>query len=524
MTTHKCSQETSVNSNAVDIFIIGGGVNGCGIARDAAGRGLSVCLAEQGDLAQGTSSVSSKLFHGGLRYLEYYEFSLVRKALKEREVLLSAMPHISYPMRFIMPHHKGLRAKWLIRMGLFLYDHLGKRKWLAGSSQINMRKHIAGTTLKSSYTHGFEYSDCWVHDSRLVVLNAKDAALRGAKIMTRTKVINAQRDNNQWIITTLDVNTQKEQQFRAKKLVNASGPWIQNVISDQIKVPTKHKVRLVRGSHIVVPKIYDHEHPYIMQGHDGRIVFLLPFENDFTLIGTTDVDHSSAPQSAKCSDEEAQYICEFVNEYLDKSVSTKDIVWSFSGVRPLFDDGAGKASAATRDYVLELVGADTAPLLNIYGGKITTYRKLAEATMAALDFDAKNHNWTAGVPLPGGNLAVDGVPALIDELCNTYSYLDQKWAQRLATTYGTESFQLLGTSQDITSLGHNFGENLTETEVNWLIDHEFAMSADDVLWRRTKLGLRLSEQQQQGLQQWFEQRNEPSHSNEATPAKKHITA
>ena len=510
MTTHKCSLDTSANSNVVDIFIIGGGVNGCGIARDAAGRGLSVCLAEQGDLAQGTSSVSSKLFHGGLRYLEHYEFSLVRKALKEREVLLSAMPHISYSMRFVMPHHKGLRAKWLIRMGLFLYDHLGKRKWLAGSRQINLRKHMAGSTLKSSYTHGFEYSDCWVHDSRLVLLNAKDAALRGAEIMTRTKVINAQRDNNQWIITTLDVNSKKEQIFRAKKLVNASGPWIQKVISDQIKVPTKHQVRLVRGSHIVVPKLYDHSYPFILQGHDGRIVFVIPFENDYTLLGTTDVDHSSSPQAATCTDEEAKYICQFVNEYFDKTISTKDIVWRFSGVRPLFDDGAGKASATTRDYVLELVGADTVPLLNIYGGKITTYRKLAEATMKKLYTNAKSHNWTAGVPLPGGDLAVDGVPKLINDLRNTYHYLDQKWAFRLATTYGTETFKLLGECHSITELGQNFGVNLTEKEVYWLIEHEFALTAEDILWRRTKLGLRFTKEQQQGLQHWLNQQQVPN--------------
>lgn len=504
MATDMPSSDTLTNNKTLDLFIIGGGVNGCGIARDAAGRGLSVALAEQGDLAQGTSSVSTKLFHGGLRYLEYYEFSLVRKALKEREVLLSAMPHISYPMRFVMPHHKGLRPKWLIRMGLFLYDHLGKRKWLAGSSQINLRKHIAGSTLNDSYTHGFEYSDCWVHDSRLVVLNAKDAALRGANIMTRTKVVDAQREDHQWVITTLDVNTNQQQKFHAKQLVNASGPWVQDVIVEHIKVPTKHKVRLVRGSHIVVPKLYDHEHPYIFQGHDGRIMFLLPFETDFTLVGTTDVDHGLDPLSAKCSNKEAEYICQFVNEYLNKSISTQDIVWSFSGVRPLFDDGAGSASAATRDYVLELKDAQNAPLVNVYGGKITTYRKLAEATMAKLDTQAAKHNWTAGVALPGGDLAVDGVPALIQKLCSTYSYLDQKWAHRLATTYGTETFALLGQSKEALELGQNFGSNLTATEVNWLIDHEFAMTADDILWRRTKLGLRLDEQQQQHLQQWLD--------------------
>jgi glycerol-3-phosphate dehydrogenase len=504
------SQHDQSKHKKVDIFIIGGGVNGCGIARDAAGRGLSVRLAEQGDIAQGTSSASSKLFHGGLRYLEYYEFGLVRKALEEREVLLNAMPHISYPMRFIMPHHQGLRPQWLIRMGLFLYDHLGKRKWLPSSRQINLHKHIAGSTLKSSYSHGFEYSDCWVHDSRLVVLNAKDAAQRGAIIMTRTQVINAHRIGNEWLITTLNVNSNITHQFRAKKLVNASGPWIQKVISEQLKVPTQHKIRLVRGSHIVVPKLYDHPHPYILQGHDGRIVFLIPFEGDYTLIGTTDVDHASSPQSATCSDKEAEYICQFVNEYLHTNISPNSIVWRFSGVRPLFDDGAGSASAATRDYVLELQGHDTAPLLNVYGGKITTYRKLAEATMKKLYANATNHNWTAGVPLPGGDLAVDGVPKLINDLRNTYHYLDQKWAFRLATTYGTETFKLLGECHSITELGQNFGVNLTEKEVHWLIEHEFALTAEDILWRRTKLGLRFTKEQQQGLQHWLNQKQVPT--------------
>lgn len=499
---------TQKNSNkTVDLFIIGGGVNGCGIARDAAGRGLTVRLAEQGDLAQGTSSVSSKLFHGGLRYLEYYEFGLVRKALEEREVLLKAMPHISYPMRFVMPHHQGLRPKWLIRIGLFLYDHLAKRKWLPGSRQIKLSQHDAGESLSDRYTHGFEYSDCWVHDARLVVLNARDAALRGADIMTRTKVIDAQHEGDHWLVTTQNTNTQETQQFSAKKLVNASGPWIQDVISKNIKVPTKHKVRLVRGSHIVVPKLYDHEHPFILQGHDGRIVFVLPFENDFTLLGTTDIDHSTTPLEANCTDTEAQYICDFVNEYLKTPVSTQDIVWRFSGVRPLFDDGQGNASKATRDYVLELKNADTAPLLNIYGGKITTFRKLSEAVMEKLYPQTTAQNWTAKEPLPGGDFEVDGVPKLIQSLCDRYRFLDHTWAHRLATNYGTEAFKLLGDHQERSDLGHNFGENLTEAEVRWLMEHEFAMSAEDILWRRTKLGLRLNQAQQSALALWIEELN-----------------
>ena len=465
-------------------------------------------LAEQGDLAQATSSASSKLFHGGLRYLEHYEFGLVRKALAERETLLSAMPHISHPMRFVMPHHKGLRPRWLIRLGLFLYDHLGKRKHLAASHSIDLRKENVGRPLQKQYQFGFEYSDCWVHDSRLVCLNARDAAQYGAHIMTRTQVTKAERDKHGWRITCQDTASQQRSIYTAKMLVNAAGPWIQQVIDKQLPEASSHQIRLVRGSHIVVPKLYEHEQPYMLQGHDGRIVFLLPFEQDYTLIGTTDIDHQGDPQDATCSNTEATYLCNFVNEYLQKSVVTTDIVWSYAGVRPLFDDGAGSASAATRDYVLEMQNHNQTPLINVFGGKITTYRKLAEAVLEKLLADAKSDHWTAGAPLPGGNFSVNGRNDLINQLRTKYTYLDNTWAYRLVTTYGTDSFALLGNSLEEHQLGRNFGANLTEKELTWLIHHEFAQTVDDVIWRRTKLGLRLSQSQQQDIATWLHDQQE----------------
>ncbi len=491
------------NSVETDLFIIGGGINGCGIARDAAGRKLRVHLAEQGDLAHATSSASSKLFHGGLRYLEYYQFGLVRKALEERELLLQAMPHISHAMRFVMPHHKGLRPRWLIRLGLFIYDHLGKRQLLPASRQVNLATDVAGKPLQPHYQHGFEYSDCWVHDSRLVVLNARDAAQLGAHIMTRTKVTKVERSNNSWLITCTDQHSGKHTSYQAKMLINATGPWVEEIIAKQLRTPTHHKTRLVRGSHIVVPKLFDHAKPYILQGKDGRIVFMIPFEQDFTLIGTTDVDHQQATDDVACSDAEATYLVNFVNDYLQKPLQKRDIVWHFAGLRPLFDDGANSASAATRDYVLELVNGDQAPLLNVFGGKITTYRKLAEAAMEKLLVDGANSHWTAGVPLPGGDFAVDGRNDLMVRLRDKYTYLSKAWAWRLVTTYGTDSFALLGDCLEQPQLGEDFGATLTAREIKWLMQHEFAQTLDDIIWRRTKLGLKLSNQQQQAIHVWI---------------------
>ena len=491
-----------------DIFVIGGGVNGCGIARDAAGRGLQVRLAEQQDIGEATSSASSKLFHGGLRYLEHMEFNLVRKSLQERETLLRAMPHISFPMRFVMPHHKGLRPRWLIRLGLFIYDHLGKRQLLPGSKQIDLRQHMAGALLQDKFSHAFEYSDCWVHDSRLVSLNARAAAQNGADILTHTKVINAQVKAGLWHITCLNKLTGDMHTFVAKKLVNAAGPWIAKVIADNADLPSDYNVRLVRGSHIVVHKLFDHDQPYILQGADGRIIFLLPFEHDYTLIGTTDVDHAPDLDTIECSDEEAQYLCDLTNEYIKKPIAISDIVWRFAGVRPLFDDGNKNASAATRDYVLELQGDKSAPLVNVFGGKITTYRKLAEAVMEKLYSHTKQQHWTDKVPLPGGDIDLDQPNALVDlsaKLLHQYPFLSQTWAQRLINTYGTDSFAVLGEATSLDDLGVQFGADLSAQEVQWLMQHEFAKSADDIVWRRTKLGLKLSPQQIQNLHTWMQQ-------------------
>ncbi|WP_300514506.1 glycerol-3-phosphate dehydrogenase [Aliiroseovarius sp.] len=488
-----------MSENTVDLFVIGGGVNGCGIARDAAGRGLSVTLAEMGDLAQATSSASSKLFHGGLRYLEYYEFGLVRKALKEREVLLEAMPHISWPMRFVLPYHKGLRPSWLIRLGLFMYDHLGGRRILPATRDLDLRSHPTGKVLKDSFTKGFEYSDCWVQDARLVVLNAVDAASRGATILTRTKVTGATRHADHWEVQVEGPDGPAT--HRAKTLVNAGGPWIADVITGTLGLSSREGIRLVRGSHIVTRKLFDHDQPYILQSADNRIVFAIPYEGDFTLIGTTDLDHDSDPGTADCSDEEAQYLCDLISEYLAKPVTMADIVWRFSGVRPLYDDGASSATQATRDYVLSL-NDDAAPLLNIFGGKITTYRKLAEAAMAKL---GHGHSWTAGVPLPGGDFAWDGGPALAAALRREYPFLTEVWADRLVHTYGTCARRMLGAARDSAGLGRDFGATLTESELTYLRDHEFARTGEDVLWRRTKLGLRLNETQRAAVGAWMEE-------------------
>ncbi len=508
--------DNAAKSAPVDIFVIGGGINGCGIARDAAGRGLSVALAEQGDLAQGTSSASTKLFHGGLRYLEYFEFGLVRKALEERETLLVAMPHISWPMRFVlplspgmrfesdtptsrllrwvMPWAKGRRPDWLIRVGLFLYDHLGGRKILPSARAIDLRRDAVGEALKPSYHKAFEYSDCWVEDSRLVVLNARDAESRGAQIMVRTRVTQALRVNDLWQITTQ--TTHGTQVHYARCLVNAGGPWVMDVIQNVAGTPTTEGIRLVRGSHIVTRKLFDHANSYFFQGADGRIIFAIPYEQDFTLIGTTDKDHHGAPGEVVCTDEERDYLLAFASQYFAKPVTKDDVVWTYSGVRPLYNDGAKSATAATRDYVLSLDGAG-APLLNVFGGKITTYRRLAEEALKKLApyFPAARPDWTARVALPGGDFPHDGVAALVASLQTRHPFLTPYWAARLIRAYGTEAATVLNGATSAADLGQDFGATLTETEVRWLMAHEYARTAADVVWRRTKLGLRLTPDQ-----------------------------
>ena len=505
-------QDTAIPA-IVDLFVIGGGINGTGIARDAAGRGLSVTLAEQGDLAQATSSASTKLFHGGLRYLEYFEFGLVRKALKERETLLVAMPHIAWPMRFVLPYHpdmrfegdtptskllalfmpwtRGRRPAWLIRLGLFLYDHLGGREILPGTRTVDLRSDPAGRALNAKFEHAYEYSDVWVEDSRLVVLNARDAQARGARIMVATKVISADRSDGLWRVVT--EGPQGRAVYLARALVNAGGPWVGDVIRDVTHIASSEGVRLVRGSHIVTRKIYDHDRCYFFQGSDGRIIFAIPYEQDFTLIGTTDQDHHGSPGEAHCTEAEQDYLCAFASQYFAKTVSRADVVWTYSGVRPLYDDGAKSATAATRDYVLSL-DQNGAPLLNVFGGKITTYRRLAEEALGKLApfFAQAKGDWTARVALPGGDFPHDGVAALRTRLRADYPFLTETWAARLIRAYGTEAGLVLRSEKSVTDLGRDFGATLTEAELCWLMSREFARTAADVVWRRSKLGLRLS--------------------------------
>ncbi|MDJ0825671.1 MAG: glycerol-3-phosphate dehydrogenase [Rhodobacter sp.] len=514
----------------VDLFIIGGGINGCGIARDAAGRGLSVALAEMGDLASATSSASTKLFHGGLRYLEYLEIRLVREALKEREVLLGAMPHISWPMRFVLPYHrdqrfesdtptsrllgltmpwmKGRRPAWLIRLGLFLYDHLGGRRILPGTSTLDLRRDPAGAPLQDRFTKAYEYSDCWVEDSRLVVLNARDAEAHGARIMTRTKVVSAEAADGLWTVMLEDQSTGARSQARARMLVNAGGPWVEDVIRGTLRINSAEHVRLVRGSHIVTRKLFDHDKCYFFQGEDGRICFAIPYETDFTLIGTTDAEHHDLTAPPDCTPEERAYLLRFVSSYFKRPVTEDDVVWSYSGVRPLYDDGASSATAATRDYVLTLDPSAKAPLLNVFGGKITTYRRLAEQALAKIvpQFPAASGDWTAGAPLPGGDFPVDGVPDLVAGLCATYPFLDRAWALRLVRAYGTEAQTMLGEAASPDDLGPAFGATLTAREVDWLMTREYARRAEDVVWRRTKLGLRMTPDQIAALDQWMADR------------------
>ena len=500
------------NTPPVDLFVIGGGINGCGIARDAAGRGLSVTLAEMNDLASATSSASTKLFHGGLRYLEYFEINLVRHALTEREVLLRAMPHISWPMRFVLPYHpemrfegetpiskilsivmpwmRGRRPAWLIRLGLFLYDNLGGRKLLPATQTISLRGTPEGAPLQPQFEKAFEYSDCWVEDSRLVVLNARDAQNHGAQIMTQTRVLSATRTEDLWEVVTDGAHGL--QTHYARILVNAGGPWVGDIIQNAVQVDSDEGVRLVRGSHIVTRKLYDHDKCYFFQGTDGRIIFAIPYEGDFTLIGTTDAEHTDPSIKPECSPEERDYLIDFANQYFKENLTTADIVWTYSGVRPLYDDGASSASAATRDYVLK-VEAEGPPILNIFGGKITTYRVLAEDALDELapHVHALPPKWTAGAPLPGGDFPVGDVDKLIASLQVDYPFLSAKWATRLIRGYGTDAQTILGTAKAASDLGEDFGATLSEAEVRYLVTHEFARTADDVLWRRSKLGLRL---------------------------------
>ncbi|AQS88399.1 glycerol-3-phosphate dehydrogenase [Neoasaia chiangmaiensis NBRC 101099] len=493
-----------------DLLVVGGGINGCGIARDAAGRGARVLLVEQHDLASHTSSASTKLIHGGLRYLEYYEFRLVREALIERERLLRIAPHIIWPMRFVLPHSKLVRPAWLLRAGLFLYDHLCPRMSLPKTRALNFRKDPTGRPLKDDYTRGFAYSDGWVQDSRLVALNAMDAAAHGAEIRTRTKLVNAKRRADIWEATIENSDTGSTRTVRAKAIVNAAGPWVAELLQDKVHVASRNKVRLVKGSHIVVPKMFEGTQAYILQNPDKRIVFAIPYEGRFTLIGTTDVAWEQDAGHVEISPEEVTYLCDSVNRYFKSAITADDVVWTYAGVRPLYDDNSGSASAVTRDYVLD-VDASAAPILSVFGGKITTFRKLAEHALEKLAPHLPVLNkpeWTADKPLPGGDFDGRQFKALVDRLQNHAPHLDPRTTYRLARNYGTRAFDIA--TKTIEEMGEDFGAGLTQREVDYLIDNEWARSAEDILWRRSKLGLFVSKEDATRIQDYIARRNVPS--------------
>jgi len=501
------SPSLDTQNSPFDVFVIGGGINGCGIARDAVGRGLKVGLAEMNDLASGTSSWSTKLIHGGLRYLEHYEFRLVRESLMERELLWGLAPHIIRPLRFVLPHHKGLRPAWLLRLGLFLYDHLGGRKRLPATRVLDMRKDAAGSPLQPLFTKAFEYSDCWVDDARLVVLNARDAADRGAKILTRRQVKKLSWDGALWSVELLDTRSGSVQAVQSRVVVNAAGPWVDQVLGTTAGRNARN-VRLVQGSHIVVRKLFDHERCYIFQHGDGRIIFAIPYEQDFTLIGTTDRDFDGDPGGAKISAEEVKYLCEAVSGYFRTEVKPEDMVWDYSGVRPLFDDGASKAQEATRDYVLrESESPDLGPMINIFGGKITTFRRLALDVMLRVEahLGVSAQPWTHTQSLPGGDFPVTELSSQIEAFQRKFPFLPQDVATRLYRAYGTKADGIMGSATSMDDLGEQFGHGLSQAEVEFLMREEWAISADDVLWRRSKLGLRLTKAEASRLEAFMQQ-------------------
>jgi glycerol-3-phosphate dehydrogenase len=473
-----------------DLLVVGGGINGAGIARDAAGRGLSVLLVEKEDLASHTSSASTKLIHGGLRYLEYGEFRLVREALIERERLWGMAPHIIWPLRFVLPQTQSPRPAWMVRLGLFLYDHLGGRKKLPGTDTISLASTPFGAGLKAQKGKAFVYSDCWVEDSRLVVLNAMDAAERGAAIHTRTALVGARREGREWVATIADAAG--ERTIRAKALVNAAGPWVAEVLGRVPDVVADRSLRLVKGSHLVVPKLYPGDHAFMLQNPDRRIVFTVPYEGKFTLIGTTDDVWEGAPGKAQISAEETRYLLDTAARYFANPPGEADVVWSYAGIRPLYDDKKGNASAVTRDYVLDLDGdEDRAPMLSIFGGKITTYRKLAEHAMAELArfFPQAGEAWTAGAVLPGGDLPEGDFDRFVATLQHARPCMPADLLRRLARAYGTRVNAVLGNGMTPFDLGADLGGGLTLREVDYLRTHEWAVTAEDILYRRSKLGL-----------------------------------
>lgn len=486
-----------------DLVVVGGGINGAGIARDAVGRGLSVLLCEKDDLAQHTSSSSTKLIHGGLRYLEHYEFFLVRKALQEREILLRSAPHIIWPLRFVLPHHQGQRPVWMIQAGLFLYDHLARRELLPGSETVDLRHHVAGTPLKPGFRKGFMYSDGWVQDARLVVLVANDAAQRGAHIHTRTACTHARREGQRWRVA-LHGESGRQWNVYARALVNAAGPWVGQLLQDVISVPAHKSVRLVKGSHIVVRRLFDHPFAYIFQNPDKRIIFAIPFEGDFTLIGTTDQEYSGDPGAVAIDAGEISYLCAMASRYFAQPVVPRDVVWSYSGVRPLLDDESIDVASVTRDYSLELNAAG-APLLSVFGGKLTTFRKLAEEAVDALLplLGRREPGWTAHEPLPGGDIPGADLERFAALFARRHPWLPQKLAERYVRSYGTCAQRIVARAKRIDDLGAQIIPGLYEAEARYLVEHEWACTAEDILWRRSKLGLHVPAGAAQELDAWL---------------------
>lgn len=500
-------------ADAVDLLVVGGGINGAGIARDAAGRGLSVVLVEQDDLASHTSSASTKLIHGGLRYLEYYEFRLVREALLERERLLEIAPHIIWPLEFVLPHSSEQRPAWMIRAGLFLYDHLARRRRLPASRTVRFGPHPAAAVLKPNYRRGFTYSDCWVEDSRLVVLNAMDAAARGADIRTRSRLLSAREDGGLWRAEIEDRVSGLRETVSARGVVNAAGAWVGDVLSGRLARNTSKTVRMVKGSHIILPRLYDGEFCFILQNPDKRIIFTIPYEYDFTLVGTTDIPYEEDPSTVTISSDEVRYLCDSVNRYFRRSITPDDVICSYSGVRPLYDDHAENASAVTRDYVLDLeAGHGRPPLLSVFGGKITTFRRLADHAMEKLVphlGHGSETSWTGGAPLPGGDMDRGDFDTYLAQLTSRYDGLPRHLILRLARAYGTRAERILGAATTLDDLGADLGGNLTEVEVDYLVDEEWAREPEDILWRRSKLALHVPEGTEERLAAYLQKRLDP---------------
>ncbi len=493
-------------SDIFDLLVIGGGINGAGIARDAAGRGLSVLLAEKGDPAEGTSSRSGKLIHGGLRYLEYYEFRLVREALIEREVLLRAAPHIVWPMRFVLPHSAEQRPAWLIRLGLFLYDHLGGRDKLPATRRLNLRRDPEGKAIKDAYRTAFEYSDCWVEDARLVVLNLLDAQRLGAEILTRTSVVSARRDGALWRVTLRSTDG-VEREVQARGLANAAGPWVEQVITGVLGANSTRKIRLVKGSHIIVRKFWEGSQAYLLQNDDKRVIFVNPYEGDLCLIGTTDIPYEGRAENVAVDAAERDYLCRVVNRYMRTQLKPADILHEYSGVRPLYDDNAANPSAVTRDYVFDVEGGDgRAPLLSVFGGKLTTFRKLAEHALQKLApfYPQMKGDWTRGTPLPGGDMPHADFELFAADVAIRYGFLPPDVALHYARQYGTRMHDLLDGAASVADLGRHFGGRLYQCEAEFLHRTEWARTGEDVLTRRTKHHLHMTIAEQSAFSSWME--------------------